>query len=60
MAQLKKILHCDDKRMFYVLKEEIEKTWMRLKNSNFEDKELLKQLNNDILEYVNYKNSVDE
>ena len=53
-------MHCDDKRMFYVLKEEIEKTWMQLKNSNFEDKELLKQLNNNILEYVNYKNSVEK
>lgn len=46
--------------MFHVLREEIEKTWVELKNSNFEDKNLLEQLNDSILEYVNYKNSNNE
>ncbi|MGI9567462.1 MAG: hypothetical protein ACR2LL_10700 [Nitrosopumilus sp.] len=53
------IMHCDDKRTLFVLKEEIEKTWDKLKISGFEDQKLLKQLNDDVSQYLDYKNSVN-
>jgi len=51
------LVHCDDKRTLYVLKEEIEKTWSELKNSDFEDRNLLNDLNEAILDYFEYKKS---
>jgi hypothetical protein len=51
------LVHCDDKRTLYVLKEEIQRTWNELKNSDFEDKDLLKKLNDIILDYFEYKKS---
>jgi len=50
-------VHCDDKRTLYVLKEEIERTWSELKNSDFEDRDLLNDLNEAILDYFEYKKS---
>ena len=50
-------MHCDDKRTLYVLKEEIENTWNELKNSDFEDQDLLNNLNEIILDYCEYKKS---
>lgn len=50
-------MHCDDKRTLYVLKEEIERTWNELKNSDFEDHDLLKKLNEMVLDYFEYKKS---
>ena len=50
-------MHCDDKRTLYVLKEEIERTWNELKNSDFEDQDLRNQLNETILDYLEYKKS---
>ena len=52
-------MHCDDKRTLYVLKEEIEKTWNQLKNSDFGDEELLKMFYNNISEYLEYKKQVN-
>ena len=52
-------MHCDDKRMLFVLKEEIEKTWNELKDSDFRNQDLLKKLNESILEYSKYRNSVN-
>ena len=51
-------MHCDDKRTLYVLKEEIEKIWNELKSEDFRDKELLKKLNSEILDYLEYKKSI--
>ena len=50
-------MHCDDKRTLYVLKVEIENTWNELKNSDFEDQDLLNELNEAILDYFKYKKS---
>ena len=50
-------MHCDDKRMLFVLKEEIKKTWNELKDSDFKNQDLLKKLNESILEYLEYRNS---
>ncbi len=50
-------MHCDDKRTLYSLKENAEKTWDKLKNSGFKDDNLMKKLNEGILEYFEYKKS---
>ena len=50
-------MHCDDKRTLFVLKKEIEKTWAMLKKSDFQDSDMHKKLNKDILDYAEYKNS---
>ena len=52
-------MHCDDKRTLYVLKEEIEKIWTKLKSKDFEDKELLNKLNSEISDYLEYKKSIN-
>ena len=49
-------MHCDDKRALYVLKKEIEKSWNELKESEFKDEKLLKNLNEAFLDYFEYKN----
>ena len=50
-------MHCDDKRTLFVLKEGIEKTWDLLKKSDYNDKAMLKRLNEEILEFQEYKKS---
>lgn len=52
---IKTIMHCDDKRTLYVLKEELEKRWIELKSKDFEDIELLKKLNSEISDYLECK-----
>ena len=34
-------MHCDDKRMMYVLKQEIEQMWTELRNSDFQNQKFL-------------------
>ena len=53
-------MHCDDKRTLFALKERIEKTWNELRDSDFNDEEIIKQLNEMILEYQNYKEASDD
>ncbi len=48
-------MHCDDKRTVFALKESIQKTWEELKKSEFNDKNLVKQLNELISDYQEYK-----
>ena len=48
-------MHCDDKRMMYVLKQEIEQLWTDLKNSDFQNQELLNKLTESINEYEEYR-----
>ncbi len=50
-------MHCDDKRTLFVLKEEIEKSWQDLKESNF-DEIKLKEFNNALTQYFELKQSV--
>jgi|AP12_2_1047962.scaffolds.fasta_scaffold28917_2 hypothetical protein len=50
-------MHCDDKRMLYVLKEEIKRKWNMLKNADFSDEQLIKDLNESIQDYFEYKES---
>ena len=47
-------MHCDDKRTLFVLKEEIEKSWEILKESNFEDSKL-KDFNDSLTAYFELK-----
>jgi hypothetical protein len=51
------ILHCDDKRTLFVLKEEIEEIWDKLKKSDFNNKDLIKKLSIGIEEYFECKNA---
>ena len=48
-------MHCDEKRIMYVLKQEIEHTWKELRNSNFQNQKLLNDLTESIKEYEEYK-----
>ena len=50
-------MHCDDKRTLFVLKQGIEETSDELKKIDFDDKDLIKKLSEDIQEYFEYKNS---
>jgi len=50
-------MHCDDKRTLYVLKEEIEKKWSMLRESDFSNEQLIKDLNESIRDYFEYKES---
>jgi hypothetical protein len=50
-------MHCDDKRMFLVLEEEIITCWESLKKTGFQDESALKELNESIINYNDYKNS---
>ena len=50
-------MHCDDKRTLFVLKQGIEETCDELKKIDFDDKDLIKKLSEDIQEYFEYKNS---
>ena len=51
------IMHCDDKRTLFALKQEIEKTWDELKQSDFSKEELINKLSQEIQEYFEYRNS---
>ena len=53
----KEIMHCDDKRTLFVLKQGIEETWEELRKNDFSDEDLIKQLSKEIQEYFEYKNS---
>lgn len=48
-------MHCDDKRMMFVLKQEIEKSWNLLKEKDFSDEKTITGLNELIKEYFEYK-----
>ena len=48
-------MHCDDKRMMYVLKQEIEQMWAELKDSDFQNEELLNKITESIKEYEEYR-----
>ena len=48
-------MHCDDKRTLFVLKQGIEETWDELKKIDFDDKDLIKKLSEDIQEYFSTK-----
>lgn len=47
-------MHCDDKRMMFALKQEIEKAWNLLKEKDFDEKAMT-ELNELIKEYFEYK-----
>ena len=49
-------MHCDDKRTLFVLKEEMEKRWESLKESNFDDVKL-KEFSHALTEYFECKKS---
>lgn len=51
-------MHCDDKRMLYVLKQEINQCWKDLENEDFENDLTLQELNKTITEYKVYKKSL--
>ena len=55
-----KIMHCDDKRMLYVLEQEIVSCWEKLEESDFQNESLLEELNNSITDYNDYKKSINE
>ena len=38
----KEIMHCDDKRTLFVLKQGIEETWEELRKNDFSDEDLIK------------------
>lgn len=48
-------MHCDDKRMMFVLKQEIEETWNLLKQKDFNNEKTITELNELIKEYFEYK-----
>lgn len=52
-------MHCDDKRMLAVLKENIMGYFNELKEKDFEDKIILKNLNDSIAEYKELKSEVN-
>ncbi len=51
-------MHCDDKRMLYILEQEIISCWENLKESRFQEV-LLKDLNQSIADYNEYKKSLE-
>ncbi len=52
-------MHCDDKRTLTVLKENIISHFNELNEKNFEDKIILKNLNDSIAEYKELKSEVN-
>jgi len=55
----RKNMHCDDKRTLSVLKENIIGWFNELKEKDFEDKNILKKLNDSIAEYKELKSEVN-
>ncbi|GKS66458.1 hypothetical protein YTPLAS73_00050 [Nitrosarchaeum sp.] len=53
-------MHCDDKRMIFVLKENILVYFNELKEQDFDDETTLKNLYEAIKEYKEYKLSIKE
>lgn len=53
-------MHCDDKRMIMVLKDSIMNYFNELKEKDFDDESALKNLNDSIMEYKEYKLSLKE
>lgn len=51
-------MHCDDKRMIFVLKESIIQCFNELKERDFDDEAALKNLYELIKEYKEYKFSI--
>ncbi len=49
-------MHCDDKRTLFVLKENIEKSWEKLKETKF-DEIKLKEFSDVLAEYFDLKKS---
>ena len=52
-------MHCDDKRTLFALRENIERAWQRVRESDFEDGELLGELLSSIAEYADFKHPQD-
>lgn len=52
-------MHCDDKRMLFVLEEQIKSSWENLRKSGYQDELLLKELNDAIIDYKDYKKSLE-
>jgi hypothetical protein len=50
-------MHCDDKRTLAVLRENILMNFNELKEADFDNESMLKQLNDSILEYNEGKQS---
>ena len=48
-------MHCDDKRTLFALKQEIEKTWEELKQSDFSKEELVNKLSQEIQTTVKFQ-----
>ena len=53
-------MHCDDKRMLWVLEQEIISCWESLKKARFQDKALLDDLNESIIDYNDYKKTLGQ
>lgn len=53
-------MHCDDKRMLYVLEQEIVSCWEKLEASDFQNESLLEELNESITDYNDYKKSLGD
>ena len=58
LPSIKKIMHCDDKRTLSVLKENIINYFNELKEKDFDNKIILKKLNDSIAEYNECKLSI--
>ena len=54
----KKVMHCEDKRTLSVLKENIISYFNELKEEDFDNKIILKKLNDSIAEYNECKLSI--
>jgi len=52
-------MHCDDKRTLSVFKENIMSCFNELKEKDFDDKNILKKLNDSIAEYKELKSEVN-
>ena len=46
--------------MLYVLEQEIVSCWESLKKSNYQDKSMLSELNEAVIDYNEYKKSIEE
>jgi len=53
-------MHCDDKRILWVLKESIVDCFNELKERDFDDETILKKLEDSIMEYNECKHSIQK
>lgn len=53
-------MHCDDKRMLYILEEQIKSCWERFQESGYQSESLLKDLNDTIVDYNQYKKALEQ